>query len=58
MGEVWSDPEDSTLAFDANGDTFAATTMDDGVQLWDTSDGRLLRELRADKKPTPAPNTP
>ena len=47
VGEVWSDPEDSTLAFDANGDTFAATTMDDGVQLWDTSNGRLLRELRA-----------
>jgi WD40 repeat protein len=47
VGEVWSGPEDSTLAFDANGDTFAATTMDDGVQLWDTSNGRLLRELRA-----------
>ena len=47
VGEVWSDREDSTLAFDRNGYTFAATTMDDGVRLRDTSNGRLLRELRA-----------
>ncbi len=43
IGDVWSDAE----AFDENGHTFAATTMDDGVQLWDTSSGRLLRELRS-----------
>jgi WD40 repeat protein len=45
VGKVSSDPEDSSLAFDSNGDTLAVTTTS-GVQLWDASRGRLLRKLR------------
>jgi hypothetical protein len=40
IGEV-----SSVMAFDRDGHIFAATTMDDGVQLWDVLSGRHLRTL-------------
>ena len=36
------------MAFDRDGHIFAATTIDDGVQLWDVMSGRHLRTLYGD----------